>query len=253
MKKARFYVLCKLIIGSMILLMNNQVKAQQHEIGLGLGVATYTGDIIRRIDPSQIGIQGTLFGRRNFDNAWSLRAGLSISRLNATDSVSPIDPMALARNAYFTGTVFEGAAVMEFHFLDYLSYRSITRYSPYGFVGLGYTLFSGDGQSYMGDPDAGSYSQGIPIIPFGLGVKYKLKERLFLSMEMGFRATFTDNLDKIEDSEIHLPRFIDDPNTGNEIVNPQAFNFGNRNDKDWYYFLGVSLSYSFHKVKCFAY
>src|SRR5690606_40798594 len=154
----------------MILLMNNQVKAQQHEIGLGLGVATYTGDIIRQIDPSQIGIQGTLFGRRNFDNAWSLRAGLSISRLNATDSVSPIDPMALSRNAYFTGTVFEGAAVMEFHFLDYLSYQSITRYSPYGFMVLVYKLFSGDGQSYIGDPDARRFTQGTPIILFGLGV-----------------------------------------------------------------------------------
>src|SRR5690606_41746296 len=140
----------------MILLICSQVRAQQHEIGLGLGVATYTGDIIRRIDPSQIGIQGTLFGRRNFDNAWSLRAGLSISRLNATDSVSPIEPMALFRNAYFTGTVFEGAAVMEFHFLDNLYYRSITRYSPYGFMGLGYTLFTGDGQSYMGDPEESS-------------------------------------------------------------------------------------------------
>src|SRR5690606_42091424 len=141
--------------------------------------------------------------------------------------------------AYFRGTLVEGAAVMEFHFLDYLSYQSVSRYSPYGFMGLGYMFFSGSGQSHAGDPDAGGYSLGTPIIPFGLGIKYKLKERLILSMEMGFRATFTDNLDKIEDSEIHLPRFIDDPNTGSEILNPQAFNFGNRNDKDWYYFLGV--------------
>lgn len=253
MNKARFYILCKLIFGSLILLLSNQLQAQQYELGFGLGGATYTGDIIRQIDPSQIGIQGTLFGRRNFDNAWSLRAGISISRLNATDSVSPIDPMAFARNSYFTGTVFEGAAVMEFHFLDYLSYQSLNRYSPYGFVGLGYSLFSGDGRSYMGDSGYNKYTVGTPVIPFGLGVKYKLKDRLFLAMEFGFRATFTDNLDRIAENDIFLSRFIEDPDTGDQILNPQAFNFGNSNDKDWYYFLGISLSYSFHQVKCFAY
>jgi len=242
-----------LTLGLIILLLGNGVQAQQYEVGVGLGGATYTGDIIRRIDPTQIGIHGTLFGRRNFDNAWSLRAGLSISRLNATDSVRPIDPMTMARNAYFRGTLVEGAAVMEFHFLDYLSYQSVSRYSPYGFMGLGYMFFSGSGQSHAGDPDAGGYSLGTPIIPFGLGIKYKLKERLILSMEFGFKPTFTDFLDKIDASENYLPRFIEDPDTAEQILNQQALDFGNRNDKDWYYFLGLSLSYSFHQVKCYAY
>ncbi|MEX2591833.1 MAG: DUF6089 family protein [Anditalea sp.] len=253
MKKARFYILCRLIVGSFVLFISNQLQAQQYEIGFGLGGASYTGDIIRRIDPSQIGIQGTLFGRRNFDNAWSLRAGLSISGLNATDSVRPIDPMAMARDAYFTGTAFEGAAVMEFYFLDYLSHQSLTRYSPYGFMGLGYTVFSGEGQSFVGDSSADEYLVGTPIIPFGLGIKYKLKERLFIALDFGFRATFTDYLDKIEGNEIYLSRFIEDPDSGNQVLNPRGLNYGNRNDKDWYYFLGVSLSYSFHQTKCFAY
>jgi hypothetical protein len=253
LKKARFYILCKLIVGTLALLISNHGQAQQYEIGFGLGGATYTGDIIRRIDPSQAGIQGTLFGRRNFDNAWSLRAGLSISRLNGTDSVRPIDPVAMERDAHFKGTVFEGAAVMEFYFLDYLSHQSMTRFSPYGFFGLGYTLFPASGQSVVGDPLAGKYTTGTPVIPFGLGVKYKLKERLFVAMEFGFRGTFTDNLDKIAGNDVYLSRFMPDPDTGDQVLNPQAFNFGNRNDKDWYYFLGVSLSYSFHQVKCFAY
>jgi len=253
LKKARLYLLCSFILGSLVLLTGNPGHAQQHEVGLGLGGATYSGDIIRRLDPSQIGLQGTLFGRRNFDNAWSLRAGISISRLNATDSVRPIDPVAMARDAYFTGTLFEAAAVMEFHFLDYSSHRSMSRYSPYGFMGLGYMVFSGDGISHPGDPDPGGYSVGSPVIPFGLGVKYKLKERLLLSVEFGFRPTFTDFLDKIEEHESFLPRFVDDPDTADRVLNPQALSFGNRNDIDWYYFLGVSLSYSFHQVKCYAY
>ncbi|HLW20003.1 MAG TPA: DUF6089 family protein [Cyclobacteriaceae bacterium] len=256
MKKARFYILCKLVLGSLMILINSQVQAQQYEVGLGLGGATYTGDIIRHIDPSQVGIQGTLFGRRNFDNAWSLRAGISIARLNGTDSISPIDALAFTRDAYFTGTVFEAAAVMEFHFLDYLSHQSQTRYSPYGFFGLGYTIFSGEGQSFKGDPAAGDYTASTPVIPFGLGVKYKLKDRLLLSMEMGFRATFIDYIDKVEDRQEYVPKYLEsDPVWGDDAtyLNPPYFNFGNRHDKDWYYFLGISLSYSFHQIKCFTY
>lgn len=256
MKKSRFYVLCKLVVGSLLMLLSNHALAQQYEIGLGLGGATYTGDIIRQIDPSQAGLQGTLFGRRNFDNVWSLRAGLSIARLNGTDSISPIDPLAMSRDAFFTGTVFEGAAVMEFHFLDYLSHQSRVRYSPYGFFGLGYSLFSGDGQSYFLDPNAGKYTVSTPIIPFGIGLKYKLKDRLILAMELGFRATFTDYIDKVEDRQLYVPRFVEShPVYGDDGVysNPDFFNFGNRYDKDWYYFLGISLSYSFHRIKCFTY
>ncbi|WP_353959687.1 hypothetical protein [Echinicola jeungdonensis] len=41
--------------------MPGSLQAQQNEYGLGLGVATYSGDIIRRVDPGQIGLQGTFF------------------------------------------------------------------------------------------------------------------------------------------------------------------------------------------------
>ncbi|MDN3671280.1 hypothetical protein QWY93_18435 [Echinicola jeungdonensis] len=40
-----------------------------------------------------------------------------------------------------------------------------------------------------------SYSLGTPVIPFGIGIKYHLRERLFLALEMGFRPTVTDFLD----------------------------------------------------------
>lgn len=113
MNKTRYYT----IIFTAVLFLHGLVAhAQQYEVGLGLGAGSYTGDIIRTIDPTQLGIQGTLFGRRNFDNAWSLRAGLTVGRLNATDSIRPIDPVAMVRDAYFTGTMVELGATMEFHF-----------------------------------------------------------------------------------------------------------------------------------------
>jgi hypothetical protein len=223
--------------------------AQKYEVGFGLGGATYSGDIIRKLDPSQIGIQGTLFGRRNFDNVWSLRAGVSFARLNAADSVRPIDQVSANRNAFFNGSVLEVSAVMEYHFLDFTHPQSQFRYSPYGFFGLGYTFFDGDGQAFEGDPTAGGYGAGTPVIPFGIGVKYRLNDRWNLALEFGFRATFSDFIDKINSESPAIARFAnpDDPSI------TYGINYGNYSDRDWYYFLGLSLSYSINSVKCYAY
>lgn len=252
MNKSRFYTLAlSVILVFLGLGISPTAKAQQHEIGLGLGAGTYTGDILRIIDPNQLGIQGTLFGRRNFDNAWSLRAGFAIARLNGADSIRPIDQVAATRNAFFNGTMAEVSARMEFHFIDYMSHKSTSRFSPFGFFGLGYGLFFGQGQSYEGDIQPGNYSLGTVVLPFGAGIKYKLKDRILLSFEGGAKATFTDDLDKIGDESIYLPRYRTDPGTGNQVLEPTSINFGNSFDRDWYYFLGFTISYSFHQIKCY--
>lgn len=77
----------------------------------------------------------------------------------------------------------EVSARMEFHFIDYMSHKSTSRFSPFGFFGLGYGLFFGQGQSYEGDIQPGNYSLGTVILPFGAGIKYKLKDRILLSFE----------------------------------------------------------------------
>lgn len=229
-----------------------EVKAQKYEFGGGLGVAAYTGDIVRRLDKGNVGIQGTLFGRRNFDNVWSLRAGLSYGRISAADSINPIDPLAEIRNAYFKANVFEISAVMEYHFLDYLHPQSAYRFSPYGFFGLGYSVISGNGAfNYDGNDDRGGYAVSTPVIPFGIGMKYKINNNWILGVEMGFRPTFSDLVDRLDSKA----RFQRDPDTG--LVDPPSqiggFYYGNYSDKDWYYFLGVTLSYSITSIKCYAY
>ncbi len=250
MNKTRYYT----IIFTTVLVLHGLIAhAQQYEVGLGLGAGSYTGDIIRTIDPTQLGIQGTLFGRRDFDNAWSLRAGLTVGRLNAADSIRPIDPIASVRNAHFTGTMVELAATMEFHFLDYMNHQTPSRFSPFGFLGLGVGTFFGNGRSYSADPQPGSYRMTSAIIPFGMGIKYKLKDRMLLSIEGGAKATFSDNLDKISTDPNVLPRFRTDPGTGSPALDPNAINYGNLSDRDWYYFLGVTISYSFHQIKCYPY
>ncbi|EOZ97998.1 hypothetical protein A33Q_1505 [Indibacter alkaliphilus LW1] len=248
MKKIKFLISTFLLIllGSVVTL---KTKAQQYELGGGLGIAAYSGDIVRRLDQGKIGLQGTLFGRRNFDNVWSLRAGLSYGRITAADSITRIDPAAVYRDAGFKGNIWEASAVMEYHFLDFTHPQAYFRFSPYGFFGLGVSYYSAEGQSFAGDPEAGNYSLATPVIPFGAGIKYRLTDRWTLAAELGFRATFTDLLDKIDGSQPSIPRYQDVNNPSQPFGN----NTGNYSDKDWYYFLGLTISYSFSSVKCYAY
>jgi hypothetical protein len=224
-------------------------KAQSYEFGGGLGVAAYSGDLVRRLDQGNVGVQGTLFGRRNFDNVWSLRGGLSFARLSAADSITQIDLPTISRDAYFQGSLFELSAVMEYHFIDFLHPHSVYKYSPYGFFGLGYSFFTGSGQSYFADQEAGSYTLGTPVIPFGIGIKYKLSSKWMLAAELGFRATFTDLLDKI-DGNLPLNPVLNDPLANGQ---PVRISRGNYSDRDWYYFLGLTVSYSFNTIRCYTY
>lgn len=227
-------------------------NAQKYEIGAGIGVGTYTGEINRKIDPRQIGFQGTFFGKRNFDNVWSLRVAISSSILQSEDSLRPLDPAARIRDARFRGGVIEGSAVMEFNFLDFLRNDSEFRWSPYAFFGVGYSYFllKGNGYALLFSE---RYNLSSVVIPFGGGVKYRLNDRWTMAAELGFRPTMTDYLDKVDSTLPAIPRYQQpfDPSTGQ--IPTSAINFGNPNTNDWYYFLGISLSYTIGNIKCYAY
>ena len=250
LKKNKFWFLpLSFLLVCLVFIKPENSVAQKYDAGGGLGIATYSGDIIRALDPNQIGLQGTLFGRRNFDNVWSLRGGLSFARLNAADSINPIDPVTAFRNAGFNGSLFEASVVMEYHFLDFTNRFAEYRFSPYGFFGLGFAGFVGKGRKFEDDPNPTGYRVGAPVIPFGIGIKYKLSENWILATEFGARATFTDALDKLYGQEPLIPRFPD-PNNPNALT---GYNYGNYSDKDWYYFLGITISYTFSTVKCYSY
>ena len=141
-----------------------EINAQKYDIGGGIGVAAYSGDIIRKIDPGQLGPQVTLFGRRNFDNVWALRVGISGGALYGADSIKPIDELARVRDGRFRAGVLEASAVMEFNFLDMLTPNSQFRFAPYAFFGIGYTIAVAKGNTY--DFNVSSrYDLGTVVIP----------------------------------------------------------------------------------------
>ena len=90
------------------------------------------------------------------------------------------------------------------------------------------------------------------VIPFGGGVKYILSEQLTLGMELGFRPTTSDFLDKLDSTLPALARY-DTPIDATTVALSKGLNYGNPYTNDWYYFLGLTLSYTITKARCYTY
>jgi hypothetical protein len=252
LKKINFKNLRSLVLGCFLVCSPAAlVVAQSYERGGGLGTAVYSGDILRKIDAGQSGLQGTLFGKRNFDNVWSLKVGVNLAEIMGADSIRPIDAMASLRQGHFTGRITELSAIMEFNFLDYVNQKSEFRFSPYAFFGLGYAFVNAEGRINAGAP-VENYRTRTLVLPFGGGIKYLLTDQLTLGMELGFRPTTSDALDQLDSTLPALPRY-DTPLGPDTKALPQSLNFGNPNTKDWYYFLGLTLSYTITKARCYTY
>ncbi len=103
------------------------------------------------------------------------------------------------------------------------AFGAVFRYNPnpYIFMGLGVTVAPGSGKTFAG-----------PNIPLGVGLKYKVKNRINLGCEFSFRKLFGDGLDVTDDSNA----FLDDPYhmKGSFLKN-----------KDWYSFLLFTVTWDF--------
>ena len=204
------------------------VPAQGLEIGAGLGTSFGTGDVTRGFELGELGFAGQAFVRYNLSNVVSVRANAFAGQIKGDDETNPIDPFAELRGFSFKRQNFEAAALMEYHFLDYKERTSLINWSPYFFAGFGLSVATNrQGRD--------TYSRIQPVIPFGLGLKYRLTEQWNLEFEFGARKTFYDGLDRISD-----------------FPNPNKLNpaYGNELDNDWYYFIGVSVSYTFYSIPC---
>ena len=217
-KKPLFLVFFSLFVSSSL--------AQRSEVGFGLGTFNYTGDIVRTYNFKYSKPAGTVFYRSNLSKVVSFRVGVTAGKIGASEV--PIDPFATQRNASFDLFLLEASTVMEYHFLNWRETKRFVRFTPYLFAGLGLFGISGDVQKTE------EYSNVQASIPFGAGVKYIYNPKWYISLEFGIRKTFFDYLDNIS---------AGDPRDKN-------YQYGNPNDNDNYYFLGITLTRTFYNIPC---
>lgn len=201
--------------------------AQKKEIGGGIGVLSYTGDLSRNALANPIKPGATLFYRYNMRDHLSIKVSFTAGGLAGTDT-KPIDAFSVARASSFNIFLYEFAVGLEYYFLDFRSKNAPQNWSPYFYGGLG--LFGMLGQQNK----TATYSSVQMAVPLALGIRYRASPKWSFSVEAGIRATFFDYLDNISDGDLFL----------------KNYQYGNPEDNDKYYFAGISLSYTFYSVIC---
>ncbi len=204
-------------------------QAQSKEIGGGLGSFNYTGDLTRTYDITQQTPGLQFYYIRNYQNGWSGKLALAAGTIKGNDR-NPIDPFAEQRNASFRDFITEVSAQMNYDFLDFRTNKDLVKFSPYLSVGAGFFLVNRVEKN-------AEYSNVQLMIPFGGGIKYSISPLWTLNFEFSARKLFYDYLDNISEEEIQ--------NKQNS-----NYQFGNWEDNDWYYFAGLSISYTFWNVNC---
>lgn len=207
------------------------------ELGIGLGGLNYKGELSPNYQFRNNRPALTAFYRKDVSAPITLRAGLTAGFLRADDGNvkgvnKQVTPLARYRQANTKGGLVEASGVVEYNFFDYHNRRDKVHFTPYVFVGLAgfYASTETASSTTALNRKAGLISVAIPA---GLGFKYAVSEHWNLGLEVGARKTFTDDLDHVDGKSRQQ----------NDLV-------GNPHDKDWYYYNGLSVSYTFYKIRC---
>mgnify|MGYP006172988471 FL=1 len=199
-----------------------------------------------------------------------LRGGLHVAKVGAEDRFQS-NPANQLRNLSFQTNIIELHAAAEYHFLG----MDNRVFSPYVFGGLGgfyynpYAFDQGgnkvflkplstEGQGVAGYPDRQPYSLTQFAVPFGVGVRMVLTDRVDVGLEFGYRKTFTDYIDDVSRSYIDQnalllargPKAVEMafrtpelPTHSNDPYPVDLEKRGSPQYKDNYYFLGLTLTY----------
>ncbi len=198
------------------------------EAGAGVGLMSYEGDfngnILKCMQPT-----ASLLLRRMFNPRQGFRFALGYGKLKGSSEDSNTVYPDYSTPGYEHGDVyrFDNSLVdfnvtYEYNFWPYgtgKEYRGAKKLTPFIFLGLGATYVNGGGNSAM-----------TMNVPMGLGIKYKIAQRLNLNVDWTMHFSMSDKLDGIKD-----PYLVQTS--------------GMFKNSDCYSTLKVSLTYSF-KEKC---
>jgi len=200
------------------------LSAQRNsDYGIFWGISYYMGDI----NPSRMFYSPSpSFGavyRVNLNPRQAIRTNFFYGGIKGNDLDFSNDYQQ-NRAASFTGKVIEWGVQFEFNFFPYSTAGKWWDYTPYFAAGGALSFLTSPTLTYM------------PVIPVSLGFKINVYKNMGLEVEYGFRKTFYDNFDGLNDN-----------------IDPDHYSWAHNND--WYMFTGVTLTWKmFHNLSsCPAY
>ena len=218
------------LLSNLILFIEAQTPVPEYKFELGgmIGGSFYMGDankttLFKQINPGA----GVVF-RYNANFRVAFKADLAWASVSGStkglDNVFPHNAQAS-----FDRNLFELDGQFEFNFFPYsdkFAYLNTKRFAPYMLIGLGVTVAPGGSDTFVS-----------PNIPIGVGIKYKIKNRINIGGEFTFRKLFRDDLEVTNDNN----RILDDPyGIGGSVFK----------NKDWYSLLMFSVTYDFGFRDC---
>ena len=161
------------------------------EIGGGVGMVSYQGDFNGKIT-SGMQPAGAIVWRRLLNPYMGFRVTGMMGKLKGDATrVETYYPDETTRAYSFDRSLTDVSVTYEYNFWPYgtgRDYRGAKRLTPFVFGGIGATYVSG-----------GEKKVFTANIPIGLGIKYKLKERLNVGLEWSMHFSLSDELDGMAD------------------------------------------------------
>ncbi len=161
------------------------------EIGVGAGLNGYLGDFNSNIT-KDLQPMASVIARYVLNPYMGLRMNVSYGTMKGSSAdVETYYPDYATMPYTFKNTLYDVCLTYEYNFWPYgtgRDYRGAKRLVPFVFAGIGGT--------YVDTPDKGKFAFNMPL---GLGVKYKMSERLNLGLEWAIHFAQTDEIDGVKD------------------------------------------------------
>ncbi len=251
------------------------------EFGGSIGLGKYYGDLDGDSKISRPKFAAGLFYLKQFNNYIGLKVNGSYAFLGSSDVHSP-NIWERTRNLSFNSNVWEISVSGQFNFFKFYPGFPEYRYTPYISLGVGvfsydpYTYFGGDKYFLRSIGTEGQYDTAYTnrpkpyggtalSIPFTVGFKYALNERMNIFAEACYRFTNTDYLDDV--SNTYSPTsFPADPVTGQPSIGyllqdrsyelgvpnigTKGVQRGNSKQKDSYLTFQIGISFNLQSYRC---
>ena len=223
----------------------------------GLGMSTYYGDICDGWDCYQFRHSFSLGIYYRYNQRFCFKLDGFWTRLSNDDRIYKNE-----RNLGFRTDVFELAGSVMYDIFPFQhKFEQRRTVEPYVHAGIGLAYFNPKGKLdgkwhnlHELQTEGVNYSRATPVIPFGIGLRTRLRHDLNLSLEFTYRKTFTDYLDDVSGKYYKNPNdikaFPDGPNsTAAQLADKTDFGYypervrGNPNKKDGYFTFNFRLEY----------
>lgn len=233
-------LICLLQIGSFFMLVPAATaqNISTSEVGIGLGATNYKGEISPNYRFLNNRPALTVFYKKDISKPIALRASLLLGMMRAQDEDIDL-PLNQYRQADMRTNLAELAVGIDYNFLDYYNQRQRIRWSPYFFIGGAVANYNN--KVILRQRTTKPFENGFVFsVPAGIGIKYALSYHWNLGLEAGARATLLVAGDRVD----YLKRKDHASNP------PDQLPFTNPYDNDWYFYNGISISYTFYKLLC---